>query len=309
MAKRTNRPAGEENPGTIRVPEEFAAATVTREGEAGRRWIDRLPDLVTTLCREWGLKIDGAPMHGFLGLVVPVSRGEDRFVLKVSWLDPSTAHEALALATWNGNGAVRLLAAQPALGAMLLERLDSRRSLNDVAVPEAVAVAGGLLRRLAVPAPEGPPRLKEMGEWLFESLPARWEAYGRPMPRRRLDAARDLAVALGARAGDLLVNYDLHYADVLAGDREPWLAVDPKVVVGDPEYGVAQLLWRRFEEMQAQGGLDRHLSALIEAARLDRELTRAWTLVRCVDYWLWGLSVGLTEDPARCEAITDWLAV
>jgi len=29
--------------------------------------------------------------------------------------------------------------------------------------------------------------------------------------------------------------------------------------------------------------------------------------VRCVDYWLWGLSVGLTEDPVRCQRIINWL--
>jgi hypothetical protein len=46
---------------------------------------------------------------------------------------------------------------------------------------------------------------------------------------------------------------------------------------------------------------------LIEAAELDLERARLWTLVRCVDYWLWGRSIGLTEDPARCQAITDWL--
>lgn len=105
-----------------------------------------------------------------------------------------------------------------------------------------------------------------------------------------------------------MVNYDLHYADVLAGEREAWLVVDPKVVVGDPEYGVAQLLWCRLEAMEAQGGLDRHFQALTEAAELNPDLARSWTLVRCVDYWLWGLSIGLTEDPARCEHLVEWLA-
>lgn len=290
------------------IPEEFVRATVTRAGEAGLQWIDRLPGLVAALCQQWGLVIAGEPMHGYLGLVVPVRRADELCVLKVSWRDESTEHEALALSTWNGNGAVRLLAAQPTLGALLLERLDHRRSLNNLDVAEAVVVAGRLLRRLAVPAPDGAPRLKEVAPRLAETLPERWERYGRPMPWRKLDAARGLAVQLGAGAGDLLVNYDLHYADVLAGAREPWLAVDPKVVIGDPEYGVAQLLWRRLEAMQAQGGLDRHFRALTEAAELDPDLARSWTLVRCVDYWLWGLSVGLTEDPARCEAITDWLA-
>jgi streptomycin 6-kinase len=105
----------------------------------------------------------------------------------------------------------------------------------------------------------------------------------------------------------LLVNYDLHYADVLAGTQEPWLVVDPKVVIGDPEYGLAQLLWTRLEDIQANGGLDRHFRLLVKAAALDEPLARVWTLLRCVDYWLWGLSVGLTEDPVRCAAIVDWL--
>jgi streptomycin 6-kinase len=247
-------------------------------------------------------------MHGYLGLVVPVRRADERCVLKVSWQDESTEHEALALATWDGNGAVRLIASEPALGAMLLERLDSRRSLNDLDMAEAVAIAGRLLRRLAVPAPEGPPRMQGVAARLAETLPERWRQYGRPMPRRQLDAARGLAAELASGAGSLLVNYDLHYADVLAGEREPWLAVDPKVVIGDPEYGIAQLLWRRLEEMQAHGGLEHHFRALTEAAGLDRDLARSWTRVRCIDYWLWGLSVGLTVDPARCAAIIDWLA-
>jgi streptomycin 6-kinase len=83
--------------------------------------------------------------------------------------------------------------------------------------------------------------------------------------------------------------------------------VDPKAVVGEPEFGLAQLLWRRLEAMEAQGGLAFHFQALVEAARLDAELARAWTLVRTVDYWLWGLGVGLTEDPERCRRVVAWL--
>jgi hypothetical protein len=80
------------------------------------------------------------------------------------------------------------------------------------------------------------------------------------------------------------------------------------VVIGDPEFGIAQLLWTRLEDIEAHGGLDHHFHVLIEAADLDLTLARAWTLVRCVDYWLWGLTVGLTYDPARCERIVSWLA-
>ena len=83
----------------IRVPERFAADTLTREGEAARKWLARLPELVGELCVRWGLRVTGDPMHGYLALVVPVLRGDARCTLKVSWIDDETAVEvATALA-------------------------------------------------------------------------------------------------------------------------------------------------------------------------------------------------------------------
>lgn len=292
----------------ISIPEEFAVATVAREGEAGSAWVAALPDLVQAMCERWSLVVDGPVMHGYLGLVFPVRRADEPCVLKVSWADESTTGEVAALTAWSGRGAVRLLAFEPALNAMLLERLNFRRSLNNVGIDEAVSIAGSLLRRLAIPAPDGIRLMQTVAENLSRSLPDRWERLGRPLPRRVLDQACDLATLLGVAGGGVLVNYDLLYGDVLASEREPWLVVDPKVVVGDPEFGMAQLLWRRLEDIQAQGGLDRHFRRLTEAAALDPVLARAWTLVRCVDYWLWGASISLTEDPARCAVIIDWLS-
>ena len=168
-------------------------------------------------------------------------------------------------------------------------------------------IAGRLLRLLAIPAPPALRRLPVVAADLAAGFPARWARYGRSIPAPIIEQASALARELAPSAGALLVNYDLHYADVLAAERAPWLVVDPKVVSGDPEYGIAQLLWRRLEEIKAHGGLDFHFKRLCEAAELDEQRSRAWTLVRCVDYWLWGLSVGLTADPARCAAISDWL--
>lgn len=289
------------------VPEAFAVSTIEREGEAGRRWVAELPRMVDELCQRWGLTLDGAPMHGYLGVVVPVRRGAVLCVLKVSWRDESNRDEALALTAWQGNGAVRLLAVEPAQHAMLLERLDHRRSLNELPIDEALVVAGGLLRRLAIPTTANFRPLPTMAAEIAHSLSARWAQVGRPLPRRVLERACELAQHHGPTAANLLVNYDLHYDNILAGQRTPWLAVDPKVVIGDPEFGIAQLLVNRLEEIAASGGLDRHFALLCETAELNTELARAWTLVRCVDYWLWGLRVGLTEDPKRCAVIVQWL--
>jgi streptomycin 6-kinase len=297
----------------ISVPERFAADTLAREGEPARPWLARLPELIGELCLRWGLRVVGDPMHGYMALVVPVLRGDARYALKVSWLDGETVNEAAALALWQGDGAVRLLEADGA-GALLLEWLDPRRRLAEADLSIAVPIAGRLLRRLAIPVPAEWPAPPALGlrQWALDlaaELPGRWRTTGRPFPERRLDGAVEVAAALAPRAGSLLANRDMHYQNVLAGEREPWLVIDPKVMRGDAEFGLAPLLWRRLGEAGGPAGLQRRLDVLVDEAGLDAELSRGWTLLRAVDYQLWGLNLGLTEDPLLCATVIDWLSL
>lgn len=291
----------------IDVPADFATAAVNRAGRRGKEWVDSLPALVESLCARWGLAVDGAPLHGHLGLVVPVRRGEEPCALKVSWQDATTLHEALGLAAWDGHGAVLLLDHEPAAGALLLERLDAGRTLSAVDADEAVTAAGLLLRRLSVPAPPGFGSLRDLAAGLPDRLNLQWEQLGRPFPRRLVDAAAGLAAEYGPTTAGQLVNGDLHYENVLAGAREPWLVIDPKPLTGDPEYAVAPLIWRRFRDMDGVAGIRTRLAALVETADLDADRVRVWTLVRTVDYWLWALGIGLTEDPQMCRIVAEAL--
>ena len=79
------------------------------------------------------------PWNGHGGMVIPVRRrdwadGSHRqgrgCRLKVAFPHDEALVERHALALWGGHGAVRLLAADAGTCAMLLERLDSGRSLR-----------------------------------------------------------------------------------------------------------------------------------------------------------------------------------
>ena len=48
-----------------------------------------------------------------------------------------------------------------------------------------------------------------------------------------------------------------------------------------------------------QGQLD----IIADAAGLDHDHAQAAAIFRTVDYWLWGLRNGLTEDPVRCARL------
>ncbi|MFD1152104.1 aminoglycoside phosphotransferase family protein [Saccharothrix hoggarensis] len=292
------------------MPPEFARWRAQVEGEAGREWVAGLPDLVDRLCARWRLTPDDTPpLHGGLGLVVLVHRGDVPCALKVSQLEDATVDEALALTTWDGRGAVRLHEADPEVGALLLERLDPAKSLHDLDLRSAAEVAGGLIRRLAVPAPAGVRPLAGIADVMVEHLPRRQRALGDPVPRRWVDAARGFAAELGAVDHDVLVHADLHYGNVLAGDREPWLAVDARAVRGRPEFSVPELMWTRADDgaLDSDTAVRRLLAVIVAAGELDADAAHGWVVARCVDYWLWGLENGLTIDPARCRKVLSAL--
>lgn len=110
------------------------------------------------------------------------------------------------------------------------------------------------------------------------------------------------------RVANRASNYDLHWDDILAADREPWLMLDPKPLAGDPAFSLAQLIWTRYHDFAAGPGLATPFAQLVACAGVDLERARRWTLIRCLDYGLWSLSVGLSEDPRRCAAVLAALA-
>ncbi len=180
--------------------------------------------------------------------------------------------------------------------------------MSDLPSDDAARVAGALIRQMAIPADPTLPTVAGEAVTMTTSLPGRWEHLGRPFPRRTLDLAVDLATSLPHGAGAMMVNRDLWDGNVLAATRQPWLAIDPMPIAGEPAYAISPLLLRRVDGMGQPDDLNRFVRIVCEAAGLDRELAVAWSTVRLVDYWLWALETGLTDDPLRCQRLLDWIA-
>jgi streptomycin 6-kinase len=259
--------------------------------------------VVELACERWELTLsDGAP-RGDWSTILAVSRRGVPCVLKIAGPEHDAIDEALALEAWNGNGAARLLEADLEHGALLLERLDPDRTLRTAELATAAEVAGGLIRELAVPAPAGLPLLADIAAQKPGILRHRQGALGEPVPGRWIDIACGLARDLATDPGSQLVHGDLHYDNILAGSRRPWLAIDPKPVTGNPERSVAELMWDRIDDAPQPHEVRALFAAVTRTGMLHPDRARAWTIVQAVDYWLWGLGAGLTEDPRRCERL------
>ena len=112
------------------------------------------------------------------------------------------------------------------------------------------------MRRLAVPAPAGLPRQADVAARLARELPGALAAAGAPAPAIDRDGGRGRGRRAGPTDQALMVNRDLPYRNVLAGRREPWLAIDPKAIAGEPALGLAQLLWSRLDGWAGEPGCD-----------------------------------------------------
>ncbi len=283
---------------TSLVPPDFADIVITYPPDpldpahpssvTGAEWLRRLPRLLEELIREWDLTVDGRVRSGACSVVIPVRVPlripAGRAVLKVGWPHLEARTEHLALRAWGGQGAVRLLRADPARFALLLERLDPDTDLHGMPVEQACAVIGDVLRMLRVPAPPQVPRLTAYADRQAEKLASPPAV----VPRRFAEQARHLARELtDDEAEPVLLHTDLHYANVLAGERTPWLAIDPKPMAGDPAFEVAPALVNRPQEMAGAGSVReavvRRLEVVCEHAGIDPDRARAWTIVRAVD--------------------------
>lgn len=279
------------------VPASFRAVVAGREPDAlgagpggpvaGDDWLARLPALIDERLAAWRLTPDGDAWHGECALVLPVRRDDGTAgVLKLTWPHAEARQEHLALRHWDGHGAVRLVAADPAAWALLLERLDGDRDLRSVGVLEACEQIGDIITRLDKPAPP-----------VFDTLSTvadRWHAElttGHPLVPRRLtqQAAAEIASLLAAPSPPRLVHTDLHDANVLArpapGTSE-WVAIDPKPLAAEWAFAVAPIVWNRADAAASAHNLRLHLrlraDIVTDAAGLDPERVRAWTHVRLV---------------------------
>lgn len=218
--------------------------------------------------------------------------------------------ETAGLLAWDGRAMVRLDRCDVELGAALLQWLDASISLLDVPIDEAVATAGRMLAVTPVLDPTTASTY-EHARLEAEAGARRWSTrnteLGDPLSPAELRATEAALVRIGQRPDaepSQLVNHDLHYENVIRDWDANWVCVDPKPVIGAPEYAMAPLIWRRYRD--PKNAIER-ASQLSVVTGLDADLALDWLVVRTVEYLFWALGAGLTTDPAICRELIGHL--
>jgi len=274
--------------------DDFKEYTRARVGPEADGWLRRIRALQRELTKRWGLTLGDPFDGGVIGFSVAAERGTDAepVVLKLSYPDGWFADETRAIGEIQGDGMVRLLDHHPD-GAQLLERAMPGGSLLATRQePEGNEIAAEVLQRLWRPAPPGFVTVKAEATRWADSMPLRhvqqMSPFERPLLELAAETLRDLA---GSQGEPVLLHGDFHQGNVLEAEREPWLAIDPKPLVGEREFDITALLRDRREEVLADhdphARLQRRFDQLCELFDCDRRRLREWSFAILVDYALW----------------------
>lgn len=254
-------------------------------------WLAGLPDLLDDLQDRWDIRVAGL-VPDLSYNVVLFAEGADGapYALKLSPPSSDFAREAAALRHYGGDGVCQLVRAEVSAAAMLLERVFPGASLwnadpSDPRADEAATrTAAALMRRLWRPVPEPHP-FRTLESW-SRAIPDHLAASAGPLPLEVVRRANGLRLELLQDPEVVLLHADLHHGNILTASRAPFLAIDPKGIVGPKGYDVGPFLENPTPTLARQVGLrgilGRRVAIFSEMLGVEKDELAAWGFFHAV---------------------------
>ena len=258
-------------------------------GEVGSRWLDGVPSLVSQLSAEWKLTVSKPFDGGEFNFVAPALRnGNEQVVLKIAppFENGEYASEAAWLRKLAGKGCVRLLDFDAGSRAMLLERAIPGLSLIrglEGQPSQMVSDAIEVLRTIQIPAPDDEPDAIVLDHW-FSNLT---RAAGSDFPATYVERALDYYSDLSRSATPFYLHGDFHPGNIVTATRSPYLAIDPKGIIGPLGYDIAVFLNNLYWAQEDDADQEKILATLAGAVR---EFSAAFGLPE-IDIRRWAFAV------------------
>ncbi|MDQ3106192.1 MAG: aminoglycoside phosphotransferase family protein [Actinomycetota bacterium] len=306
-----------------RIPPDLPVVMEQGSRPAGKAWLPTLPGLLDAAVARWELKLGEPFCAGSAAWVAPAVRGSDGLegVLKITMPHREAVYEGDGLRHWNGEGAVRVYEQHRGDYALFIERCHPGTALrDDPSTPEErLEVASELLARLwAQPVPEGSP---------FETVDDVCREWADLVRQRMATIRPDLDPGLvetgaalletlpGSASRRVLVHGDFNPTNVLRSERETWLAIDAKPMIGDPGYDVLPLA-TQIDPSVATPDADhlRRTFGLVSAVVREPDARLfAWAMARMVESALWHASLaeldGARSNMAWARVLADLAGV
>jgi streptomycin 6-kinase len=286
------------------IPEDFANFMLKLSGDTGRAWLERLPSILAASEERWNMAIGNPVGNLSFNYVAPATLADGTEVIVKTGLTDEFPAQPEALQYFAGHGMVQMLDYDPLNAMMLLERLKPGISLRSIKNDEAaIAAAIEVMRKLQRPLPLEHYPFPTVSDWGKGFARVRKQFGGGigPCPPTLFDTGEQLYTELcESMTEHVLLHGDLHQDNILSAEREPWLAVDPKGVIGEPAYETGPLLRNFWPDILSvpnpKSMMRRRIDQLAAELNFERERVYSWGLAQSALSMLWGV-----EDTGKLE--------
>jgi streptomycin 6-kinase len=269
-------------------------------GVQGAAWLKELPSLVAYAERLYKLNIIEAFDHQSFNFTARAkNKNGKEFVVKICIPSIEVTQEISALKHMSGGGMVELLESDENKGIIILEKLNPGTMLSELKNDaEATKVVACVMSKLWHPISQGGDKWKTTQQW-FERLekPLNLPA---DFPMKLVDQAKVVANELHSDMGEsVLLHGDLHHFNILSATHKPWLAIDPKGVVGERVYETGAFLRNPIPaittSMHIKIIMTKRIEIFSEVLGFDKQRIKSWGFAQAVLAAVWSLDANSND--------------
>lgn len=291
----------------MELQDSFIETITSIWGEQGEAWLERLPNIVQECERRFKL-VAGEPVSELsVNYVCNAEFGADKqpSILKIG---VNISRELTALDIFAGTSCVEVLAAEPDLNAMVLEKISPGTPLTQIQRKddeEATRIAAPLIRDLPRRIPEGQ---------TFKDITESWEPdYANSdqpegFPFDMVERAKELIKKLEDTCKQkCIIHGDLHHDNILYDDKRGWIVIDPIGFTGDPVANAARFLLNPITTFERQeipeALLNKRVEMLAEETSFEPFRIAGWGYADCMAFACWTNQPWLKEHLIRCARV------
>lgn len=279
----------------INLPRHFQKNIANTYGEKGLSWLSSLDSTIKYAIKKYNLSnIQALPNLSYNYVTTAKQKDNHPVIIKFCFPGSENNNEIEALHLMQGDGMIRLLEHDKEHGLLLLEQCQPGETLASVTNDlKATRIAANVIKNIQKPISE-PLDFPTTQDWFrrLESkiiLPPKFKT-------QHIDKAKCLAYALHNQSRKLvLLHGDLHHFNILSAQRQPWLAIDPKGVIGPPEYECGAFLRNPIPQVGTQAGLKKILTKRIEVfaemLEFDKQIILSWAYSQAILASVWCLDM------------------
>ena len=260
-------------------------------GEKGEHWIANLPITISELTAYWELK-DVTPVDNmtFNYVAKAATRAQQPVVLKIGCDEKSIEEEMKALQYFDGNGSIRLISHHPKYHALLLQQAipgTSLKSLYPSQVGYVMDCYIDTMKKLHSKCLSNQNSYRHIKDWLRAIDNFSDKACPLHLIKKAIAIKNKLLTSM---TKEVFLHGDLHHDNILK-NGDDWLAIDPKGIIGEPEFEIAAFDFMYINELANKSDtkniFEARVKLLAEKSMHNPERIKDWIFVRLILMAAW----------------------